>query len=344
MTEHEQSKPGAYTPDEIRADRACIGCGFNLFGQTVTKEEHYGLAITRCPECGTVAALQTYPVMGHWVNRFRALIAAVWVLVLLGAFMGNTMAWVGMTQGASSLASQDMSDIIGSANAAWVRERDAAIATAKESTNTTAAATPSASQIASPTGGLPAGTTIITAGGVTTVNGVVVSTPAPATTITTPGQYRWTWLDPVWMENHLDATVRSSGGLWKNINTEYLVMMIPGAIVAVLSGIFWSVALLGGTRRKAAMVPMVVGVLAVLIHFGIHFPDSGTTYASHVAEDLYAMVIGPAYIGSLFVLSWIGIWIGRSVARWVVVMALPAQNRVPLSLLWTRDGKALPRV
>ncbi len=350
MTDQDQNQSGVYTPDEIRADRACIGCGFNLYGQTVTKEEHYGMAITRCPECGTVAALQTYPAMSHWVNRFRALIAAVWVLVLLGAFIANTMAWVGMTQGASSLAGQHMSDIIGEANAVWEQERAAAKAdaakadAAQAALDTAVPATADQGQVATPITGFPSGTTIITANGVTTVNGDVVATPAPATTTSSPGQYRWTWLNPEWVEHHLDATVRDSGGLWKNINTEFLVMLIPGTIVATLSGIFWSVVLLGGTRKRAAMVPLSLGMLATLIHFGIHFPESGTTYASHVADDLYAMVVGPAYLGSLFVISLIGILIGRMVARFVVVMALPARNRVPLSLLWSCDGKALPRV
>ena len=77
MTEHD-------THDTIRADRACIACGFNLFGQPITREAHYNLLITRCPECGQAAALQSYPTMSHWVNRFRAILSALWIALTLG--------------------------------------------------------------------------------------------------------------------------------------------------------------------------------------------------------------------------------------------------------------------
>ncbi|MBL4808575.1 MAG: hypothetical protein JKY43_00755 [Phycisphaerales bacterium] len=320
---------------EIRADRACIGCGFNLYAQPVTKEPHYGLAIARCPECGTVAALQTYPVMTHWVNRFKALIAGVWVVVLLGLFIGNTMSLMGMAQGASNLAGQKMSDIIGEANSIWVQEQEAiqqAVNQVSNPATTTSTTIP----------GFPAGTTIVTSNGVTTVNGVVVST-ATTTTTTTPGRYRWTRLDSQWIENHLDETIKSSGGLRKNIDKEYLVMLIPGTIVAVFFGIFWSIVLLGGSRRRALIVPLVACVLAMLIHLGISIPGSGTTYASSLTQNLYGPVIGPMYLAVLFILSAIGIWSGRKIARFVVVTALPPRSRVSLSLLWTCDGLELPR-
>jgi len=326
-----ESRPESF--DEIRADRACIGCGFNLYGQTVTKEPHYGMAIARCPECGTVAALQTYPVMTHWANRFRTLTAALWVVILLGLFLGNMMSMMGMTQGASNIAGNKMSDIIGEANHVWVQEQEAIQEAANQASNP---ATTTSTTIP----GLPTGTTIVTSYGVTTVNGVVVSSP---TTATTPGQYRWTWLKPEWIENHLNETIKSSGGLRKNIDNGYLTMLIPGTIVAVLFGIFWSIALLGGSRKRALIVPLVAVVLALLIHLAINIPDYGMTFASNLAQNLYAPVIGPGYLSVLFVFSAIGVWSGRKIARFVVVLALPARNRVPLSLLWTRDGLDMPR-
>ena len=101
------------TVGEIRADRACVGCGFNLFGQSIVKEEHYGLGICRCPECGTVAALQSYPVMSHWVNRFRVLIAAIWIVLLLAFFAGNIGVISGLTAAACDESAKSMADIIG---------------------------------------------------------------------------------------------------------------------------------------------------------------------------------------------------------------------------------------
>jgi len=120
-------------------------------------------------------------------------------------------------------------------------------------------------------------------------------------------------------------------------------MLIPGTIVAVVFGIFWSVALLGGSRKRALIVPLVAVVLALLIHLGISIPDYRMTFASNLAQNLYGPVIGPMYLSVLFVFSAIGIWSGRKIARFVVVMALPPRNRVPLSLLWTCDGLELPK-
>ena len=57
-------------------DRLCTKCGYNLTGQPVLREPHYEMLIVRCPECGAVAALQEYPVLGRWAGRWAALLAA----------------------------------------------------------------------------------------------------------------------------------------------------------------------------------------------------------------------------------------------------------------------------
>lgn len=74
--------------DVIHADRACVSCGFNLYGQTIRREPHYGLLLARCPECGTPVALQEYPALGRWAQRWTALAAAAWLLVLFAAAGG----------------------------------------------------------------------------------------------------------------------------------------------------------------------------------------------------------------------------------------------------------------
>ena len=270
--------------------------------------------------------------MTHWVNRFRMLMAAAWVSVLLGVFVVNIMTYMGMATGAGSLAGEKMADIIGAAHNQWTEEQALIKAQAAAPTTTTpTAATP----------GLPAGTTIVTTNGITTINGVMVGTTAPA--VTTPGQYQWTWLTAGWAKEHLDQVVQDSGGLVAHIDRKFLVMLIPGAFVAILFGIFWSVALLGGSRRKGVLVPMVICITALLIHLGVSRPNFGFTSVGNLSQDLYAPVVGPVYMAFLFLVSAFGIWIGRSVARFVVVIALPPRNRVPLSLLWTCDGLAIPK-
>lgn len=318
--------------DEIRADRACVGCGFNLYAQPVTKEEHYGLAICRCPECGTVAALQSYPAMTHWVNRFRMLIAAAWVAMLLAVFVVNIMTYMGMATGASNLASERMGDIIGAAHNEWTVEQ----AQNKALSSTTTPTTP-----APAVPGVPAGTTIVTNNGITTINGVMVGTTTPA--VATPGQYRWTWLTAGWAKEHLDQVVKDSGGLVAHLDRKSLLMLIPGTIVAALFGIFWSVALLGGSRRRGTIVPLIVCLVALLVHLGVSRPNYNFTSVGSIAQDLYAPVVGPVYMAYLFLMSVVGIWIGRKIARLVIVLAVPARGRVPFSLLWTCEGHTLPK-
>tara|TARA_R110000737_G_scaffold2923_1_gene8288 strand:+ start:129518 stop:130537 length:1020 start_codon:yes stop_codon:yes gene_type:complete len=337
MTETNAQGPQHFS--EIHADRACIGCGFNLYAQPVSKEEHYGLAICKCPECGTVAALQSYPVMSHWVNRFRTLIAAIWIIALLGIFIAYTMSITGMAQGTANLAGEKLGDIIGHEHHIWSQEQDRLRELAKQ---TGQAAVQPALPVPAPDplsfGGT---TTIVTSNGVTTVNGTIV--PTTPLSPTQSGQYNWVWLSQGWGDAYLQQVIDDSGGLLENIDRQFLVMLIPGTIVGTLFGIFWSVALLGGTRRKALIVPLVACLIACMVLIGMSRPDYNYTYISGLTQDLYAPVIGPVFIGYMFLISCFGIWIGRMVARRIVVMALPARSRIPLSNLWIQDGLALPK-
>lgn len=78
----------------LAGDRACIACGFNLSGQTIVKEPHYGMFIVRCPECGVAASLQEYPLLGKWAGRLGAALVGVWVLgVLAGAVIAAMTIW-----------------------------------------------------------------------------------------------------------------------------------------------------------------------------------------------------------------------------------------------------------
>lgn len=68
----------------LEADTFCEGCGYNLHGQIVQRDERLGLMICRCPECGR------YHPAGHktaatslWLSRFAALGLFLWVLVVL---------------------------------------------------------------------------------------------------------------------------------------------------------------------------------------------------------------------------------------------------------------------
>ncbi len=101
--EHDHSPPVQTTDGErvstVIGDRVCIACGFNLTGQPVVKESTYNLFIARCPECGGVASMQEYPVLGKWANRWATLAAALWLAVLFGVFFGMGVGFFATSMG-----------------------------------------------------------------------------------------------------------------------------------------------------------------------------------------------------------------------------------------------------
>lgn len=105
----------AMTPlgSQVSTDRPCASCGFNLFGQMLHREPVYKLVVARCPECGTIASLQEYPAMSGWVGRWKLLLTVLWVLMLLGALIGNFAASAGLNHATNEVASQNYADLLG---------------------------------------------------------------------------------------------------------------------------------------------------------------------------------------------------------------------------------------
>lgn len=91
-------QPAETRIDVLRGDRCCAGCGFNLYGQVIVREGHYRMLIVRCPECGTVAALQEYPTLTRMAWRVRMLLAAVWLAAILGGLVVTGAVIYGFSQ------------------------------------------------------------------------------------------------------------------------------------------------------------------------------------------------------------------------------------------------------
>ena len=272
-SEHSVEKQAKNDLNQIRADRACIGCGFNLFGQSVVKEEHYDLAIVRCPECGVVGALQSYPTMSHWVNRFRAILTALWILVLIGAFSISMMITMGLNAGATEIAGSDLGEIIGGLHAQWIDEQGqlalkaeaeakALMAQAKNDESgqddggeETDGAQEHEDEGASDTllaqgssAVLPSNTNPVINSVTNTNNGVttIVSTFSDGTTSTIVngtninnwGGYQWTPITPVWQDNEMNAAIADAGGVWRNLDRSFLILLLPSGVIALMAGIF----------------------------------------------------------------------------------------------------------
>ncbi len=105
-TEPVETSPPEPRIGEVVGDRLCATCGFNLAGQVITRERHYNMLIARCPECGSAAALQEYPQLGRWANRLGYLLAAAYLVVVLGLICGSGGLMFGLAMGTTEIASQ----------------------------------------------------------------------------------------------------------------------------------------------------------------------------------------------------------------------------------------------
>lgn len=119
LSDHSAGGEGEPTGHQIRTDRPCARCGFNLFGQTIVREPHYGLVAARCPECGQLAALQEYPALGKWADRWAKLIAAAWVVALLGAAAAQFAPTFGMLIASVEIASENFAEVIAAEFNRW---------------------------------------------------------------------------------------------------------------------------------------------------------------------------------------------------------------------------------
>lgn len=67
----------------VGGDRPCVSCGFNLRGQAIAREPHYGLPMARCPECGRADALMELPRLARWQKRVALWLTLAWLGTLL---------------------------------------------------------------------------------------------------------------------------------------------------------------------------------------------------------------------------------------------------------------------
>lgn len=77
----------------METDVFCEGCGYNLHGQPVHRDERLGLMVCRCPECGRFhAAGHGTAATSVWMSRLAAGLLLLWILLVLGV---ATLAVVG---------------------------------------------------------------------------------------------------------------------------------------------------------------------------------------------------------------------------------------------------------
>ncbi len=309
----------------VNADRLCTTCGYNLIGQMVLRESHYKLLIVRCPECGTIASVQEYPLLGRWANRWGIMLAVLWFIFLLGMWPGSAGMIMGWSVGAGEEAASNYAKYIDNI------EQTYTAAQAQQQ----AQAQPQQQGQSPPLAALGGGQTITT-----TTRMAPGNIQRIIQTLGGSGNDFQQW----WAGQDHDAILAQAGG-WKGaVDWEALVFLIPAWIFALLVGWFWSIALLQFRRRWTYVWGVFIVLLACIFAIG---PYMGWA----MDEPYHAWAAARQQISQKFMIGilicsippmFVGLAIGRPVTRLLVRGLLPPRLRNSLSLLWTAEGLALP--
>jgi hypothetical protein len=154
--------------------------------------------------------------------------------------------------------------------------------------------------------------------------------------------YQWVNTTDPWLEEHLAFIIKDAGGLFRLLDGSSALHLIPVSIVAFLIGVFWSIVLLGASRPRVAIVPVVGACASILLAIGYSAAGPVSMQAVEVARNAYLFPVAVAMVVLELSALFLGIFLGRRIARCVLVLALPPQTRVPFSIFWTRDGLELP--
>ncbi|MBL8765234.1 MAG: hypothetical protein JNM07_13295 [Phycisphaerae bacterium] len=299
----------------IVGDRVCAACGFNLHGQTIVREPHYAMLLVRCPECGRAAAVQEYPLLGRWANRWAAIIALAWLAVVLGAGVGTIAAMWGATIGSARYASFRLGARIAERQREFLLEQEA------KARQTLENATPGSVVGAPPLNRNNAW--------------VLQQEPGPEA-----------WIEEKWWKSQDGAAlVAELGGPFAALDPAAVRLVVPLALLGLAIGIVWSCLLPHVPRRRCGLVVLPLGTLAGLLYALVPDPDSSRGMSQ--AADVAASVIGRA--GGWPAMGWIamsaaaGSLVGRPIVRLALRLLLPPRLRASFGILWSCDGLPMPR-
>jgi hypothetical protein len=288
----------------VTGDRLCVQCGYNLIGQFVLREPHHGLLIVRCPECATVACVQEYPRLGRWASRWGTLLAVLWFIVLLGAWFGSSAAVFGWSMASAEEGARDYGTHIQKLVAEEQQRR--------------AGATPG-----------PVAPPANLGGGLGASRGLAW------------GVAFQEW----WLQQDHDAVLADAGGFPGAINGEVAWMMIPGFTLCFVVGWFWSVALLHVRRRWLPLWALsILAMASLFLLFAIwDWNDDVPSWTWSAARQALGPPVAVAALAFSALPLAVGLWLGRPLTRGCVRMLLPPRLRGCLTLLWTAEGRPIPR-
>jgi hypothetical protein len=290
----------------VIGDRLCIKCSFNLAGQPVFRENVYGMAIVRCPECSTVASLQEHPLLGRWAGRFAAVLAGIWLLMLIGGIFASGGVLFGMSQGCLQNGSYRLATEISVKHSNWL-------------------ATASAADSAIVTRMYGGGT--IPTGPQSWIDGVW-----------------WKRQDPKQLVAGLGGPFKAiDPSIAEVLFWTAFIALVLGALWSIFllhtrrfKLMFFALLPLGLALLFAYMSNSSVSRTWM-------WAGPGTVLAMHEAERILWPWIISICLMTCFVAFCIGIWIGRPLVRRLAWLLLPPRMLGSIAYLWIAEGKHPPR-
>jgi len=293
----------------LRGDRLCINCGFNLHGQVVVREPVYGMVMVRCPECSTPASLQEYPLLGKWPGRFAAVLAAIWLVALIGGLLASAGITFGLTEGTVQEGSTKLGEQISKDFVAW-------FATADEKSKTRFT-----SRWGGGTGPLPVGAS-------TYVDPTWWDSVDKGQVVASMGGVRSS-IDKRAAQPLISAFVAGTcmGFVWSVLllgvkRTRLL------AISLLVVGLAFGFELLWGSLVEDRFNSRWSG---------------GILWATDAAARILSPYLVAMGLSTVFLGMFLGFLTGRPLIRWLVRLLLPPRLASALSILWIAEGKPLPK-
>ena len=337
----------------IAGDRLCVGCGFNLTGQPVVREETYELLIARCPECGTVAPLQEYPMLGKWARRLAALMAGAFTLTLVSVLLISSLSLFGVARGMSQTASMPVAADIAIAYfdhvAAKVEAGDSITIQADIAVEAQLYQAQAELDGAAPVQTQPFP--------VVNTQGTQPAAKRDPSTLTDDAieiarnRYvnQWATIDDAWWETQRPSTFLAEAGghigLLLEVPPEVWIFFV---VISFLFAMLLSILMLH--RRRRWLVGFGLLPVALSFAFMLIWPPRPTNWFGMwgtQAQSLAEMVAWPSVRLATLVLAYVsivvGMLVGRSLARFMLTLLLPPRLRCALAPLWSCDGRPVPR-
>lgn len=289
----------------LGADRPCARCGFNLHSQPIVREPHYSMIIVRCPECAEVAALQEYPALGRWAARIAGAGALVWLVLVLAAAIGTGLVVFHLSRATAV-------DVLHPAGMRIARSyREFAIVKSEEITDP-------------------------------------VQRQQSIAWLESYKVEDWPVVDPAFVESAECAAVMLAVASEQHLDLSRARSIGWLVLWGTLMGAGWAVMTPHLRRRVLPLLALSLTLLAAA-RWGISIASGSAAqvwgsyyWATDLAFDRFGAPLMPLGLLTGMLALLCGMYVGRPIARGLIVLLLPPRLRAPFGPLWTLQGLSAP--